>query len=224
MQPARAPRPILFPSGPLPWLKPAVFTGALVPFFALVAGAFRGTLGANAIAEGLNQLGLLALTLLVASLTCTPLKTLTGWTWPLRLRKMLGLFAAFYAWLHLLTYAGLDQGLDLKAIGKDIAERSFIWLGFLAFLLLVPLTLTSTAGMVKRLGFTWWKRLHRLAYVAATLGGIHFVLRVKKDVTEPAIYGAILGLLFAIRIGSYLREKAAPAAARPAPAPSASAS
>jgi sulfoxide reductase heme-binding subunit YedZ len=87
----------------------------------------------------------------------------------------------------------------------------------------VPLTLTSTAGMVKRLGFTWWKRLHRLAYVAATLGVIHFVLRVKKDVTEPAIYGAILGLLFAIRIGSYLKEKAAPAGARPAPSPSASA-
>src|SRR5688572_10173162 len=98
-------RPLLFPAGPLPWLKPAVFAGALVPFAALVMGAMRGTLGANAIAEALNQLGLLALVFLVASLTCTPLKTLFGWTWPIRIRKMLGLFGFFYASLHFLTYA-----------------------------------------------------------------------------------------------------------------------
>jgi methionine sulfoxide reductase heme-binding subunit len=210
--------PLLFPGGPLPWLKPAVFTGSLVPLVALVIRAARGTLGANAIAEALNQLGLLALVFVVASLTCTPLKTLTGATWPIRLRKMLGLFGAFYAWLHLLTYAGLDQVLDFSAIVKDITERKFILLGFLAFLLLVPLAVTSTAAMVKRLGFIWWKRLHRLAYVAATLGVIHFVLRVKKDVTEPAIFGAILALLFAVRIASYLKERAAPAEARPAKA------
>jgi sulfoxide reductase heme-binding subunit YedZ len=214
MKPAAMPRPLLFPSGPLPWLKPAVFTGALVPLLALVIRAARGTLGANAIAEALNQLGLLALIFLIASLTCTPLKTLTGANWPIRIRKMLGLFAAFYAFLHLLTYAGLDQVLDFSAIVKDITERKFILIGFIAFVLLVPLAITSTAGMVKRLGFLWWKRLHRLAYVAATLGVIHFVMRVKKDVTEPALYGAILGLLFAIRIASYLKERGAPAGAR----------
>jgi sulfoxide reductase heme-binding subunit YedZ len=209
MKAALAPRPILFPSGPLPWLKPAVFTGSLVPLVALTLGAARGTLGANAIERALNQLGFLALTFLVASLASTPLKTLTGWTWPIRIRKMLGLFAAFYAGLHLCTYAALDQGLEVKAIWKDITERKFIWLGFLAFLLLVPLAITSTSGMLKRLGFTWWKRLHRLAYVAAALGVIHFVLRVKKDLTEPAIYGVILGLLFAVRMGSYLRARLA---------------
>jgi methionine sulfoxide reductase heme-binding subunit len=215
MKPAVMPRPLVFPSGPLPWLKPAVFVGSLAPLFALVMGALRGTLGANAIAEGLNQLGLLALIFVIASLTCTPLKTLTGFTWPIRIRKMLGLFGAFYAWLHLLTYAGLDQALDFKAILKDITERKFILLGFIAFVLLVPLAVTSTSGMVKRLGFVWWKRLHRLAYVAATLGVIHFVLRVKKDVTEPAIYGSILAFSFAIRLASYIKEKAASTPAKP---------
>jgi sulfoxide reductase heme-binding subunit YedZ len=134
---------------------------------------------------------------------------LSGWTWPIRVRKMLGLFGFFYASLHMLTYAGLDQVLDLRAIGKDIAERWFILVGFTAFVLLIPLAITSTAKMLKRLGFQRWKRLHRLAYVAAVLGVTHFFLRVKKDVTEPAIYAGLLGLLFAIRIASFLKEKAA---------------
>src|SRR6185503_19357242 len=189
MKTAAAPRPLLFPTGPVPWLKPAVFAGALIPVGGLALRAYAGTLGANPIAEGLNQLGLLALIFLIASLTCTPLKTLTGWSWPIRIRKMLGLFGFFYESMHLLTYAGLDQTLDFKAILKDIAERKFILVGFLAFLLLVPLAITSTAKMVKRLGFAAWKRLHRPAYVAPTLGVLHFVLRVKKDLTEPLIYG-----------------------------------
>jgi sulfoxide reductase heme-binding subunit YedZ len=225
MKPAALPiRPLLFPAGPLPWLKPAVFTGSLVPLAALAIRAACGTLGPNAIAEGMNQLGLLALIFLIASLTSTPLKTLTGHSWPIRIRKMLGLFSFFYAALHLLTYVGLDQVLDGKAILKDITERRFILVGFLAFVLLVPLALTSTAKMVKRLGFTFWKRLHRLAYAAATLGVIHFVLRVKKDVSEPAVYGSILALLFAIRIASYLKAKVAPAAAGSAKAKAADAS
>jgi len=207
MKTAAAPRPLLFPTGPVPWLKPAVFAGALIPVGGLALRAYAGTLGANPIAEGLNQLGLLALIFLIASLTCTPLKTLTGWSWPIRIRKMLGLFGFFYASMHLLTYAGLDQTLDFKAILKDIAERKFILVGFLAFLLLVPLAITSTAKMVKRLGFAAWKRLHRLAYVAPTLGVLHFVLRVKKDLTEPLIYGGILALLFAVRIASFLKER-----------------
>ena len=204
-----AARPLVFPAGPLPWLKPALFSGALVPALVLATRAARGTLGPNPIAEALNQLGLLALVLLIASLTCTPLKTLTGWTWPIRVRKMLGLFGFFYASLHMLTYAGLDQLLDFGAIGKDIAERWFILVGFSAFVLLIPLAITSTAKMLKRLGFQRWKRLHRLAYVAGTLGVVHFFLRVKKDVTQPVIYAGLLGLLFAIRIASFLKEKAA---------------
>jgi methionine sulfoxide reductase heme-binding subunit len=200
-------RPLIFPSGPLPWLQPAVLVGSLAPLAALGIGAIRGTLGANAIAEGLNRLGLLALVFLVASLACTPLKILAGWTWPIRLRKTLGLYGFFYASLHLLTYAGLDQGLAFKAIFGDVTKRPFILVGFLAFLLLVPLAITSTAKMLKRLGFARWKQLHRLAYVAGALGVVHFFLRVKKDVTEPAIYGLILGLLFAVRIAAWLKER-----------------
>jgi sulfoxide reductase heme-binding subunit YedZ len=186
-----------------------VVTGALVPLAAIVLGLYRGTLGANPVAEALNELGLLALVFLVASLACTPLKILSGWTWPIRLRKTLGLLGFFYAALHFSTYAGIDQLLQLRAIAADIVDRPFILVGFAAFVLLVPLALTSTAGMLKRLGFARWKALHRLAYLTAVLGVIHFFLRVKKDVTEPACYGAVLGLLFAVRVGAAAREKLA---------------
>ncbi len=210
MKPAQnAATPLLFSKGPLPWLKPGLFLGSLLPAASLAVSAARGTLGANAVAEGLNRLGLLALVFLVMSLTCTPLKTLTGAVWPIKVRKMLGLYAFFYAALHLGTYAGLDQGLDFKAIFSDIVKRPFILVGFSAFVLLIPLAVTSTARMVKRLGFAWWKRLHRLAYVAAALGVVHFFLRVKKDATEPAIYAGILGALFAIRIAAWVKEKGA---------------
>jgi sulfoxide reductase heme-binding subunit YedZ len=178
-----------------------------VPLAALALAAARGQLGADPIAAAMNQLGLLALVLLVASLAATPLKVLSGWTWPIRIRKALGLLAFAYACAHLLTYAGLDQGLDLGAIYGDITKRPFILAGFAAFTLLVPLAVTSTARMLKRLGFVWWKRLHRLAYVAGTLGVVHFFLRVKKDATEPLIYGALLALLFAVRAGAWLKER-----------------
>lgn len=188
------------PGRPLPWLEPAIFTGSLLPLVAIVALAVTGRLGANPVTEALNRLGLLALLLLITSLACTPLKTLFGWTWPLRIRKTLGLFAFFYACCHFLTYAGLDQALDLRQIGEDITKRRFIFVGFTALCLLVPLAVTSTSGMLKRLGFARWKRLHRLAYVAAGLGVVHFVWRVKKDLTEPVVYGAILGVLLLIRL------------------------
>lgn len=206
--PGGATTPLLFPKGPLPWLWPAVFVGSLVPLVSLGIGVIRGTLGANVVAEGLNRLGLLALIFLVASLSCTPLQTLTGKAWPIKLRKMLGLYAFFYASLHLATYA-FDQGLDFKAIFSDIVKRPFILAGFTAFLLLVPLAVTSTAKMLKRMGFAAWKRLHRLAYVAGALGVFHFFLRVKKDVTEPLIYAGILGIFFAIRIAAWAKKRGA---------------
>jgi sulfoxide reductase heme-binding subunit YedZ len=207
-------RPILFRSGPLPWLEPGVVLGALVPLAAIAIAAARGTLGANPVAEGLNELGLLALIFLVASLACTPLKVISGATWPIRLRKTLGLVGFGYASLHLLTYVGLDQLLDLRALWKDVTERPFILVGMTAFVLLVPLAITSTARAVKRLGFARWKRLHRLAYLVGALGVVHFVLRVKKDVTEPAVYGAVLGALFAVRIGAWLKDRFSGASGR----------
>lgn len=193
--------------GPLPWLKPAVFVGSLFPVFRLGAAAARGELGANPIATALNQLGLLTLTFLIAALACTPLKLVFGWTWPIRIRRMLGLFAFFYASLHFLTYAGLDQVLDLKAIFADITKRPFIAVGFAAFVLLVPLAATSTDAMVRRLGYVRWKRLHRLAYLAAILGVIHFVWRVKKDVSQPVAYGAVLAVLLSTRVVAYFWKR-----------------
>jgi sulfoxide reductase heme-binding subunit YedZ len=184
-----------------------VFTGALVPLAALVWRGWHDELGADPIAQALNQLGLVALVFLVAALACTPLKTLFGWTWGNRLRRMLGLFGFFYAMLHVATYTTLDQELDWSAIWDDVTKRKFICVGFTAFVLLIPLAVTSTNGAPKRLGFARWKRLHRLAYVAPLLAVIHFVWRVKKDVTEPATYGIVLAALLAVRVASYVRSR-----------------
>ncbi|CAN96727.1 MULTISPECIES: sulfite oxidase heme-binding subunit YedZ [Sorangium] len=195
----------------LGWLPPAVVAGGLIPLVVLGLRAGAGALGPDPVAEALNQLGLLALVLLVASLAATPLKLVSGWTFPLRIRKALGLLAFFYACAHFLTYAIVDQGLDVRAIVEDITERPFLLAGFVALLVLVPLAATSTARMLKRLGAARWKRLHRLAYAAAVLGIVHFFLRVKKDATEPMIYAALLALLFAVRIASaVLHRRAAP--------------
>jgi len=194
-------------TNPYPWLKPGVFVGSLVPVAAIILEALRGELGANPISQALNQLGLVALIFLVAALTCTPLKTLSGWTWPVRLRRMLGLFAFFYAALHVSTYVGLDQFFDWQAMWADVTKRRFIFVGFTAFAILIPLAATSTAAAVKRMGYKRWKQLHRLAYVASILGVIHFTWRVKKDVSEPLAYAAILSLLLAVRVAVHLRHK-----------------
>jgi sulfoxide reductase heme-binding subunit YedZ len=196
---------------PHPWLKPGVFAGALVPLAVLVWRGVTGRLGADPVAEALNQLGLVALIFLVASLSCTPLKTIFGWTWPIRIRRELGLFAFFYALLHVSTYSGIDQSLNLRAIFADVVKRKFIFVGFAAFVLLVPLAWTSTQASVRRLGFARWKRLHRLAYVAGCLAAIHFIWRVKADLLEPLIYAGILAALLLMRAVSYARSRAAAA-------------
>jgi len=192
---------------PLPWLKPALLAGALVPLVVMIARGLNGELGANPIGEALNQLGLLALIFLVAALVCTPLKLLFGWTWPIRIRRMLGLLAFFYAALHVSTYTGLDQFFDWPAIYADVTKRKFICVGLAAFVLLIPLALTSTNAAVKRLGFVRWKRLHRLAYVVPILAVVHFILRVKKDEREPMTYAVILAALLAIRVAAAARDR-----------------
>ena len=208
--------------GPRPWLKPAVFVAALAPLASVLLQASRGALGANPVSEALNRLGLTALVFLVASLACTPAREILGWVWPVGLRRMLGLFAYFYACLHFATYAIVDQGLRGKAIVADVTKRPFILSGFAAFLLLTPLAATSTANAVRRLGFARWKRLHRLVYAAGALAAFHFWLRVKKDVREPAVYAAVLGVLLLARVAVRARdrrrrlERAAP---RPGAAP-----
>jgi len=184
---------------PLPWLTPGIYVGAMAPLASILLRASQGALGANPIAEVMNELGLSALVLLVASLACTPARHLFGWTWPIRIRRDLGLLAFSYALLHFLTYLLLDQALDLAAIWADIAKRPFITVGFLTLLLLVPLALTSTKASVRRLGYRRWEQIHRLVYVAGALAVVHFFWRVKIDVTQPLTYALVLAGLLGVR-------------------------
>jgi sulfoxide reductase heme-binding subunit YedZ len=182
------------------WLKPGVLLGALVPLAVTAGRAALGTLGANPVATALNQFGLLALVFLLASLAATPLKQRWGLTWPMRIRRMLGLIAFFYASLHLLTYVLLDRLGELGTLLEDLAKRPFISVGALAFALLVPLALTSTRAAQKRMGFKSWQALHRLSYAAAGFAIVHFVWREKKDIREPLVYGTILAALLGLRL------------------------
>ena len=186
--------------GPVPWLNPGILVGATAPLGSILMRARSGALGANPIAEALNELGLMALVLLIASLACTPLKILFGWTWPIRARRLLGLLAFAYAALHVTVYAGLDQGLDVRAVLADVVKRKFIFVGFAAFVMMIPLAWTSTKGAVRRLGYVKWRRLHLLVHPAALCAVIHFVWRVKKDLSEPLVYAAILGALLLVRV------------------------
>jgi sulfoxide reductase heme-binding subunit YedZ len=186
--------------GRLPWLNPGILVGASAPLLSILLRARSGALGANPIAEALNELGLMALVLLIASLACTPLRTMLGWTWPIRIRRLLGLLAFAYATLHVAVYAGLDQGLDVRAVLADVFKRKFIFVGFAAFVMMTPLAWTSTNGAVRRMGYVKWKRLHLLVYPAALCAVVHFVWRVKKDLSEPLAYAAILAALLLVRV------------------------
>jgi sulfoxide reductase heme-binding subunit YedZ len=201
------------PEAKYPWLKPGVLIGSLIPLGLLVSDALRGTLGADPVAIALNRLGLLALTLLVASLAATPLRIWFDVTWPMRIRQLLGLLAFFYASLHMLVYAAVDQGLSLGALVEDVLERKFITAGVAAFLLLVPLAVTSTARMRRRLGGRRWQRLHRLVYPAALLAVLHFIWRVKQDLSQPLAYALVLAVLLLARVLLVQRRRAAAARA-----------
>jgi sulfoxide reductase heme-binding subunit YedZ len=184
----------------LPWWgKPALFVVCLVPATLLLWDAFTGGLGANPIEEITHRTGDWTLRLLLVTLAVTPLRRLTGFTALVRLRRMLGLFAFFYASLHFLTWLVLDQFFDWQSIVADVIKRPYITVGFTAFVLLIPLAATSTNAMMRRLGRNW-TRLHRLVYVIGILGVIHFWWLVKADVLEPAIYAVILAVLLASRL------------------------
>jgi sulfoxide reductase heme-binding subunit YedZ len=183
-------------------LKVLLFLACLIPLGKLtleIFGVAGMSLGANPIEELIHRLGIWGLNFLLITLTVTPLRRLTGKNWLLRFRRMLGLFAFFYVLLHFLTYSGLDQRFDLSAIIEDIAERPYITVGFTALLLLVPLAATSTQAMMRRLGRRWQK-LHRLVYLIAILGVVHFYWQVKLDTLEALIYAAILAILLAYRL------------------------
>jgi len=180
-------------------IKPLLFIVCLVPLVLLVIGAVNNTLGTNPVETMTHNTGEWTLRFLLITLMITPLRRLTGGNWLIRLRRMLGLFAFFYLVMHFLSYAVIDQRLAPGPIIEDVFERPFITLGMTGLLLLVPLALTSTDGMMRRLGKRW-QTLHRLIYPVAILGVWHFWWQVKADWREPLVYALALALLFAWRI------------------------
>ena len=199
-----------------PLAKPLVFLLCLLPLAWLVYGAVSNQLGANPAEALIRGLGDWALRFLCIALAVTPVRIHTRTPQLARYRRMLGLFVAFYASLHLVAYAWLDMGLDVADIGRDILKRPFILVGFTAWLLLVPLALTSTNGAVRRLGGKAWRALHRLVYVVAPLALLHFFwMRAgKNNFAEVAVYAVILGALLLDRLSRYFKPKTPPAPAR----------
>ena len=215
------------------WLaKPAVFLASVAPSAWLAWAALHGQLSANPLADLTNETGVWALRFFCLTLTVTPVRRLTGWNDAIRFRRMLGLFAFFYGSLHLLTYVVADRlaGLDFPegivawttarnlvvAIGSDVLKRPFITIGFTAWLCMVPLAITSTAGMIRRLGGRRWLALHRLTYTAASVGVLHYWWLVKADVRRPQIYALIVGCSLAFRLWRWARAASAPIVKRAA--------
>jgi methionine sulfoxide reductase heme-binding subunit len=190
--------------------KPFVFLLCLVPAIALGWAAWHEALGPNPISEITHTTGDWTIRFVLITLAITPFRKLTGWNPIIRYRRMFGLFAFFYGSLHFLTWFGLDQGFELKYIVDDIVKRPYITVGFLGFVLMIPLALTSTAGWIRRLGGKRWNQLHRLIYVTGIAGVVHYWWLVKADISRPLAYGAILALLFGIRIWYTSRRSPAP--------------
>ena len=183
-----------------PMLKVVVFGACLLPLAVLVGQALSHNLGANPIDEITDQTGIWTLRLLLITLAVTPVRRLTGLNRLIQLRRMLGLFAFFYGGLHFLTYIWLDQFFVIEDIVADVMDRPFITVGFASFVLLIPLAVTSTTAMIRRLGGQWWQRLHRLGYAIAIGGVVHYLWLVKADIQQPLLYGGILGVLLAYRL------------------------
>jgi sulfoxide reductase heme-binding subunit YedZ len=181
------------------YLKPAIFLASLVPLGRLAWKAYNSDLGANPIQVITWSTGTWTLVFLMLTLSITPLRQLTRQYWLIQNRRMLGLFAFFYGCLHFTTYFWLDQFFDLHSIAKDIVKRPFITVGFSAFVLMIPLALTSTQRSIRWLGKRW-QVLHRLIYATAILGVVHYIWLVKKDIRKPVIYAIVLGILLLYRV------------------------
>jgi sulfoxide reductase heme-binding subunit YedZ len=189
-------------------LKLALFLAALIPLGRLAWKAYQQMLGANPIEVITHSTGDWTLIFLMLTLSITPLRKLTGLHWLVRFRRMLGLFAFFYASLHFTTYIWLDKFFDLNEVLKDVGKRKFITVGFTAFVLLIPLAATSTAASIRRLGKRW-QTLHRLIYVSALAGVVHYWWLVKADVRKPQYYAIVLTLLLGYRLIAAQRKKSA---------------
>jgi sulfoxide reductase heme-binding subunit YedZ len=188
-------------------LKPVAWLACLSPAAWLVRGILIGDLGADPVKTLTHTTGLSALIILLVTLGVTPVRRATGWHPLIRLRRPLGLFAFFYAVLHFLTYAVFDHRLSIADISADIVEHPWVLVGFSAFLILLALAVTSPAAAVRRLGGARWRRLHRLVYLAGVFAVLHFFWLVKKDVSEPVTYGAILGGLLALRGAAWIVDR-----------------
>jgi methionine sulfoxide reductase heme-binding subunit len=180
-------------------IKVAVFLACLIPLGQLLYNAWTDDLTANPIEFITHFTGDWTLIFLLATLSVTPLRKILGWNAIIKFRRMLGLFAFFYALLHFSTYMVLDHFFDFQAIAKDIIKRPYVTAGFTGFVLMIPLAMTSTAAMIRRLGKRW-QQLHRLAYLAAIAGVVHFYWQVKADIRRPLQYGAVLLLLLGFRL------------------------
>ena len=180
--------------------KTFIWVACLTPLLRLGWKGLTGGLGANPIEFITLSTGTWTLVFLLATLAITPLRRLSGQSWLIRFRRLVGLFAFFYGVLHFITYVWLDKFFDVQDMIKDVAKRPFITAGFLAFLLLVPLAATSTAGAIRWMGGRRWQLLHRLIYVSSISAVVHFWWKVKADVRKPAIYAAVLGILLGLRL------------------------
>jgi len=185
--------------------KVLVFVACLTPFAWLVTRALTGRLGINPVEDLELTTGIWALRFLVFTLLVTPMRRLTGWNRLIQYRRMLGLFTFFYASLHVSIYVGLDQFFALSFIVKDVVKRPFITMGFTAFVLMVPLAVTSTKGWIRRLGRRW-QVLHRLIYISAVCAAIHYLWKVKVMIGSPVYYAAAIGALLAFRLFWQLRS------------------
>jgi sulfoxide reductase heme-binding subunit YedZ len=200
------------------WIKPPVFLLCLAPAANLAWQGFHDGLGPNPIEAITHSTGTWTLTFLCVTLTMTPLRKLLHQNIFVRFRRMFGLFAFFYGCLHFTTYIWLDQFFDVHSMIKDVYKRPFITAGFTAFVLMIPLALTSTQGWIRRLGGKNWQRLHRLIYISAIAGVVHYIWLVKADERDPVRYAFVLAVLLSYRIVVWLterRRKAAPAALQP---------
>jgi len=193
----------------LSYLKIAAFGACLIPFGQLLYNAYQGDLGANPIETITRFTGSWSLIILLVTLGVTPLRRLTGWNDLIKLRRMLGLFAFFYVLLHFSTFLVLDHFFDFDRIAKDILKRPYVTVGFTGFVLMIPLAITSTAKMIRRLGKRW-QQLHRLVYLVGIAGVIHFYWLVKSDIRRPAQYGAVLAVLLGYRLVKQLLPSGLP--------------
>jgi methionine sulfoxide reductase heme-binding subunit len=195
--------------------KPLVFLIALAPAALLTWRVLSGDIRGDWIDTIERETGRWALRFLAISLAVTPLRRLTGWGWLVKYRRMLGLFAFFYATVHVGIYAGLDLELQLGEVAREITKRKYLVVGALTYLTLVPLALTSTKGWIRRLGGRRWNRLHRLVYAAAVGGTVHYLWAVKKDALWPLVYFAVFALLLGYRVWARRREGVKPGGVRP---------